>query len=278
MNNLKVSFIGGGNMACALIGGMITQGFLPANIQVIEPQKISRMRLEEEFAARALERADAEFFDCDVIVLAVKPQQMREALAPVATLLSQNPLRPPLILSIAAGLHLDDITRWLGGYRQLVRAMPNTPALIGQGMTGLYAGGHIKAEPRSIIEQIVRAVGEFVWVEDETQIDAVTAISGSGPAYVFYFIEALQAAGQKLGLTPEVARALALQTVQGAAQLAINSEEGVATLRERVTSKGGTTQAALDVLQSQGFFNVIETATQAANTRAQQMGKELGQA
>ncbi|MDB5887324.1 MAG: Pyrroline-5-carboxylate reductase [Rhodocyclales bacterium] len=268
---MKITFLGGGNMASALIGGMLQQGFAAHDIQVVELQESGRERLQRDFGVRAVDSLDAQALGCDVLLLAVKPQQMRAALAPLAGQLVRQ-----LVVSIAAGLRLQDLSRWLGGYPTLVRAMPNTPALIGMGVTGLYADASVADEGREAVSRIMRAVGSSVWLDDEAQMDAVTAISGSGPAYVFYFIEALQAAGENLGLGAETARTLALETMVGAATLAVRSDESAAVLRERVTSKGGTTEAALRSMADDGLPAIIERATRAAALRGGELGLQLG--
>jgi pyrroline-5-carboxylate reductase len=272
---MKITFLGGGNMAAALIGGMLEHGFAAGDIQVIELGAEARVRLAGRFGVRAVESADAAALGCDVLVLAVKPQQMKAALAPVAGRLGGQ-----LVISIAAGLRLADVGRWLGaGGRpdaRLVRCMPNTPALIGAGVTGLYADPSVDAAGREAAERILAAVGSVVWVEDEAQIDAVTAISGSGPAYVFHFIEALEAAGRELGFDAAAARRLAIDTVLGAAKLAAGAEDAPAALREKVTSKGGTTAAALASLAAAGWHDALFAAARAAAARAQELGAELG--
>lgn len=272
---MKITFIGGGNMANALIGGLRKQGFSAAGIQVIEPSEENRMRLTDSFGVRCAPAIDAAALNCEVLVLAVKPQQMKEAVAPAAGKLSKQ-----VVISIAAGLRLADIGRWLGGeggpYRQLVRAMPNTPALIGAGITGLYADPSVDREGREMAEKIMRAVGQSLWIDDEALMDAVTAVSGSGPAYVFYFIEALQNAGMGLGLPAETARLLAVETFVGAARLAANSDESVGELRARVTSKGGTTAAALDTFASLRVAASIDHGVAAAAKRGRELCDELG--
>jgi len=268
---MKITFLGGGNMASALIGGLLKQGFAASDIQVVELYEAARARLHADFGVRAMPQLDAAALDCDVLVLAVKPQQMREALAPF-----HGQLRTQLVVSIAAGLRLVDLASWLGGYPNLVRVMPNTPALIGQGVTGLCADASVSQSGRDAVARIMAAVGSSVWIEDEALMDAVTALSGSGPAYVFYFIEALQAGGEALGLQAETARQLAIQTLVGASALAANSSETPAVLRERVTSKGGTTAAALDVLAAGGLSTLIGKALVAAAARGKEMGEQLG--
>lgn len=269
---MKITFLGGGNMASALIGGLLKQGFEAADIQVVELLEAGRERLASDFGVRAVAALDEPAVACDLLVLAVKPQQMRDALAPIA-----GTLRQQIVLSIAAGLRLQDLSRWLGGYPRLVRAMPNTPALIGRGVTGLYADPSVDEAGRAAVERVAQAVGSAVWVERESLIDAVTAVSGSGPAYVFHFIEALEAAGIAQGLAPATARALALATFSGAAELAASSSEPPSVLRERVTSKGGTTAAALAVMGEAGLPAIIDRAVAAAAARGAELGDILGQ-
>jgi pyrroline-5-carboxylate reductase len=268
---MKITFIGGGNMATALIGGMKKQGFSAAGIQVVEPFAEARERLTAEFGVRCAPVIDAAALNCEVLVLAVKPQQMKEALAPAA-----GKLTGQLVISIAAGLRLADLGRWLGGNCKLVRAMPNTPSLIGAGITGLYAGADVDRELRDVADKILRAVGSTLWVDDENLMDAVTAVSGSGPAYVFYFIEAVQKAGAELGLSADAARQLAIETFVGAARLAATSEDSVATLRERVTSKGGTTAAALATFDVEGTAAAIGKGVTAAALRGRELCDILG--
>jgi pyrroline-5-carboxylate reductase len=268
---MKITFIGGGNMATALIGGMKKQGFSTAAIQVVEPAEATRQQLGDRFGVRTTPAIDAAALACDVLVLAVKPQQMKDAIAPLAGRLGRQ-----LVISIAAGLRVADIARWLRQQR-VVRAMPNTPALIGCGMTGLYADPSVDAAGRAQAEKILAAVGATLWVTEETQIDAVTAISGSGPAYVFYFIEAVEAAARGLGLNDEAARQLTVETFLGASRLAAQSTERIATLRERVTSKGGTTEAALQRFAAQGIAEAIRQGIDAAHARGQALGDQLGQ-
>ncbi len=268
---MKITFLGGGNMAIALVGGLMQRGFAPHDLSVIEILPEARTRLSEQFAINVYDSASAEALHCDVLVLAVKPQQMRAALSSLPA--GDN---KPLIVSIAAGLLVDDLSRWMGGYRRIVRAMPNTPALIGAGMTGLYADPSASQEDRDRAEAILGAVGETVWVEREGLIDSVTAISGSGPAYVFLFLEAMQEAARELGLSADSARTLAIQTVIGAAQLAEQSTDPVSVLRERVTSKGGTTEAALKKKAELGVKEGLMAGMYAAAERSRELGIELG--
>jgi pyrroline-5-carboxylate reductase len=269
---MKITFIGGGNMAIALIGGLKKQGFSVAAIQVVEPVAEARERLAESFGVRCAPAIDAAALNCDVLVLAVKPQQMKEALAPAVGKLGEH-----LVVSIAAGLRLADIARWLGGHRKLVRTMPNTPALIGAGITGLCADASVDLEGRMAAEKILGAVGRTAWIEDEAMMDAVTAVSGSGPAYVFYFIEALESAAAELGFDAVAARQLAIETFLGAARLAESSTDPVSVLRERVTSKGGTTEAALKSFAADGIAAAIGRGVQAAAARGRELGDLLGQ-
>jgi pyrroline-5-carboxylate reductase len=268
---MKITFIGGGNMAVALIGGLRKQGFSAAGIQVVEPVEEARVRLTEAFGVRCAAVADAAALNCEVLVLAVKPQAMREALVPVAGKLSTQ-----TVISIAAGLRLTDIARWLGGHQRLVRTMPNTPALIGAGITGLYADPSVDREGRGQAEKILNAVGSTVWIDSEDKMDAVTAVSGSGPAYVFYFIEAMEAAALNLGFDPAAARRMTIETFIGAARLAEQSKEPVSVLRERVTSKGGTTEAALLSFGSSEVAAGIERGIMAAHARGRELGDLLG--
>ncbi len=268
---MKITFLGGGNMANALIGGLVSKGFSASDIAVVELNADSRAKLEAAYGVRTFAGADAAAWTADVIVLAVKPQQMKEACAPLVPHLGKQ-----LIVSIAAGLRLADLSRWLGGHRLLVRTMPNTPALIGAGVTGLHALPEVDAAGCSNAERVLQAVGSTVWIDDEVQMDAVTAVSGSGPAYVFLFIEALQQAGEELGFTPEQARQLAIETTLGAAKLAASSHEPASVLRERVTSKGGTTFAALEKMTECGVKAGIVAGVKAADARGRELGEQLG--
>jgi pyrroline-5-carboxylate reductase len=268
---MKITFLGGGNMANALIGGLLRQGFAAADIKVIELLAENREKLVAEFGIEGFERPSAAALACDALVLAVKPQQMHEALAPLAGL-----LRSQLVVSIAAGTRLADISRWLDGHTRLVRTMPNTPALIGAGVTGLHAHPSVDGQGRGQAEKILGAVGKTLWIEDEAMMDAVTAVSGSGPAYVFYFIEALASAARELGFSNEQARLLSIETFVGAAALAAGSSEDVAELRRRVTSKGGTTEAALQSLDADRVMAAIARAVKAADARGRELGQLLG--
>lgn len=267
---MKLGFIGGGNMAAAIVGGLLRKGFAPADVLVAEPSGERRAWLGHEFGI-GVEESAADCLQADVIVLAVKPQQMKEALTPLPALRAGQ-----LALSVAAGVRAADIAHWLRGHAAVARAMPNTPALVGEGATGLYGLPGVSAAQRSWASHIMEAVGTVVWVEDETLIDAVTAISGSGPAYVFYFIEALEAAGVELGLSTETARRLTLQTFLGASTLAMRDAAPPAELRARVTSKGGTTERGLQALEQGDVQGAIRRAAHAAAQRAREMGDLFG--
>lgn len=268
---MKVHFIGGGNMAGAMIGGLLQRGMNPDQISVTEIDADNRTRLSDEFRIAVESAINSEVVaGSDVVVLAVKPQQLR------AVALSLQPfLSTQIVLSIAAGIRLSDLSRWIGGAVTPVRAMPNTPSLVGAGMTGLF-GQNLAPQQRQQIETLVAATGEFVWVDDEAEMDVVTAISGSGPAYFFYFIEALEQAGCNLGLQPETARKLALETALGAARLAHSATDAPATLRARVTSKNGTTERALLSMEAHQVKQNIIAAAAAAADRARELGDELG--
>jgi len=272
---MKIAFIGGGNMASALIAGLAGKLTAGADIHVVDPNPAALDKLQALFGVTTATMADAAISSCEVVVLAVKPQAMREAAAQLAPLLADG---RALLISVAAGIRAADLSRWLGGYGAIVRCMPNTPALIGMGITGMVASAGVVEEQRATADAILRAVGPTVWLEDEAQIDAVTAVSGSGPAYVFYFIEAMQQAAVEMGLSAEQGKQLALATFAGASQLAVQSDEPVSVLRERVTSKGGTTFAALTSMEASGVKPAIIAAMKAAAARGKELGDELGKA
>jgi pyrroline-5-carboxylate reductase len=268
---MKIVFLGGGNMAAALIGGMLERGFTANEVSVVDTAPERREWLVGQFGVGVAGAVDDVVRDAAVVVLAVKPQQMREALEPIS-----GRLGGALVVSVAAGLRIADLSRWLGGHCNIVRAMPNTPALVGAGVTGLCAAGEVDAEGRSLAGRILGSVGSVVWVEDEARMDAVTAVSGSGPAYVFHFIEALEAAAVARGFDSDTARRLVIDTVLGAARLAAASDVGADVLRERVTSRGGTTAAALEVFAQGGFVDLVARAVAAAEARGRALGEELG--
>ena len=265
----RIAFIGGGNMASAIIGGLIRQGLPATQVMVVEPFEATRVLLKSQHGVQAHPAPGPFLADADLIVWAVKPQSFREAAAPVAPFAGRA-----LQLSVMAGIRAADIAAASGSAR-IVRCMPNTPALVGRGMTGLFDASGAPAD-RQLAETVIRTTGDVLWVEREEQLDAVTALSGSGPAYVFYFLEAMQQAGVELGLTPEQARALAVGTFAGGAHLAAQSAEPLATLRERVTSKGGTTHAALTALEQAGVKAAFVKAMHAACVRAAELGDEFG--
>ncbi len=267
---MKVAFIGGGNMAKALLAGLKNQHFVMSDITVVELDTDKRSALKQAFGVMT----SANITDVtlsETIVLAIKPQQLKtlaESLAPI--------LKNQLIISIAAGVQMNDLSRWLNDYQTIVRAMPNTPAQIQAGITGLYAMPKVSSSQKAAADQILSAAGATIWLETETLLDAVTAISGSGPAYIFYFIEALQEAAQQLGLTADQAKQLSIATFKGASLLADASDESVTTLREQVTSKGGTTEQGLIGLQEGKVKDAILRAAEKAYSRAKTLGDELG--
>jgi pyrroline-5-carboxylate reductase len=268
--NYKVGFIGGGNMSTALIKGLKSQDFDPKNIQVVELDDARREALAQSLNVNVTHHLK-DIAQNDVIILAVKPQQLKAVAFELAPFLKQQ-----LIISIAAGIRLSDLSRWLNQYPKIIRAMPNTPAQIQLGMTGLYAMPHVTEIENETATQILNAVGSTLWVESEVKLDAVTAISGSGPAYVFYLIEALQEAATALGLTATQARALSIATFSGASKLAEVSTTPIQTLREQVTSKGGTTEQGLLSLEASKVKQAIILAAEQAEKRAKVLGDELG--
>jgi pyrroline-5-carboxylate reductase len=267
----KIAFVGGGNMATALIGGLLTKGHDASRISVIEMSAAARDKLGARYPVRVTTAPDDAMKGADTVVLAVKPQDMKRALASLG-----SEVRNALVISVAAGITLDTLSRWLGGHRKIVRCMPNTPGLIGAGITGLYASDAVEQHEKEKAEAILRAVGEVVWLSEEKLIDPVTAVSASGPAYVFWFIEQLAASAVKLGIPRDDALKLAKQTVLGAAMLASSSEDSPETLRRNVTSKGGTTEAALNVFEQEKLAERFMRAVEAASRRGEEMGKEWG--
>ena len=267
---MNVVFIGGGNMADALIGGLLASGFSANQLRAVDVSGDARRRLADKHRIACFDTPQKAYRPGDAIVLAVKPQQMQEA----ARFSGLKP-NANLVISIAAGVTLGSLARWLGGHAKLVRAMPNTPALIGAGVTGLYALPGVSEAEKKQAETILGAVGRTVWIQQESLMDAVTAVSGSGPAYVFWFIEQLANAGESLGLPSEVSRKLALETVLGSAKLAAQSADSPALLRERVTSKGGTTEAALTAFDQQKLAERFMRAIEAARDRGTELGAML---
>ena len=265
-----IGFIGGGNMASAILGGLIARGVPAGRFEVVEPGDEARARLQRDFGLRPLPTAGSALARCEVLVWAVKPQVFAQATAPVAPHASGA-----LHLSVAAGIPSGSIAGWLGSER-VVRAMPNTPALVGQGMTGLFARAAVDADRRNLVEQVLAPTGDLLWVANEAAIDAVTALSGSGPAYVFYFLEAMTDAGVAMGLPAAQARHLAQRTFSGATALAQASSEPLAVLRERVTSKGGTTYAAISAMEEAQIKSGFQAAIRAAHRRAAALALEFG--
>ncbi|MBK6005852.1 pyrroline-5-carboxylate reductase [Ramlibacter ginsenosidimutans] len=271
MNHTQdIAFIGGGNMASAIIGGLLRQGLAPAQVQVVEPFAEARARLQQQFGVVAMEHAGAALASAGLVVWAVKPQTFKDAAAQAKPHVAQA-----LHLSVAAGIRSDSIAAWLGTER-IVRSMPNTPALVCKGMTALFARSAVSAADKTRVEQVIATTGESLWVAEEKHLDAVTALSGSGPAYVFYFLEAMTQAGGEMGLSPEQSRQLAVATFAGASELARASTEPLALLRERVTSKGGTTYAALTSLEQDHVKEAFVRALHAACRRAAELGDEFG--
>lgn len=270
MSSETLAFIGGGNMARSLVGGLVARGTPGAGIRVAEPQQALREALRQDFGVGVFEDARDAVDGAGTWVLAVKPQVMRsvcEGLAPAAQACR------PLVVSIAAGVGTVQLAQWLGGDVAVVRAMPNTPALLGAGVTGLYANARVEAAQRAAAQSLLQAAGETVWLDDEARMDAVTAVSGSGPAYVFLLAEAMQAAGEAQGLTPDVARTLTLHTVLGAARMLVEGDADAAELRRRVTSPGGTTQAAIETFEAGGLRTLVAEAIANATRR----GRELSE-
>ena len=267
---MKIAFLGGGNMASALIGGLVAKGYEARDISVIEISPAAREKIGAH-GVRVGTAPDATTAKADTLVLAVKPQDARAALGSIATSIGGK-----LVISIAAGVRLNALSRWLGGHRMLVRCMPNTPALVGAGVAGLYALPEVDAQGRSRAQTILGAVGEVVWLKDEQLLDTVTAVSGSGPAYVFWLIEQLAAFAERAGIAPQDALRLAKHCVLGSAKLALESAEPPAQLRKNVTSKGGTTEAALSVFEDERLAERFAKALAAATRRGGELGDELG--
>src|SRR5687768_7522590 len=266
-----IAFIGGGNMARSLIGGLIARGMPAPAIHVSEPVEALRNALARDFGVRVFADNAEAARGSATWVLGVKPQVMRnvcESLAPIA----QD--ARPLVVSVAAGITTAQLDRWLGGDLALVRTMPNTPALLGAGVTGLFANARVDASGRARTDAMLSAAGPTVWIDDEAKMDAVTGVSGSGPAYVFLLAEAMQAAGEAEGLAPDAARTLAMQTILGAGRMLTESAEAPAELRRRVTSPNGTTQAAIETFEAGGFRDLVARAIRAATER----GRELSAA
>lgn len=267
-----LAFIGGGNMARSLIGGLIARGASPGAIRVSEPSEAARSALATDFGIATFANNDEAVPGAELVVFAVKPQVMRPVCAALASTFPHN----AVALSIAAGITSSQMDRWLGGGRAVVRAMPNTPALLGAGATGLFANAHTDANQRALAQAVMGAVGVTAWIDDEALMDTVTAVSGSGPAYFFLLAETLQAAAIAQGLSPDAARALVVQTCAGAGRMLAESGEEAATLRQRVTSPGGTTQAALESFAASGFAGIVADAVAAATRRGVELAAKAG--
>lgn len=274
MKQCTIAFIGGGNMARSLIGGLISNQFTAENIHVSDANTEALDNLASRHNVKTFTDNLAAIADADVIILAVKPQQLQSVIRQIAPAWQQD----KLLISIAAGIRLDDISRWLDfDCAAIVRAMPNTPSLVQAGATALCANDYVTSAQHELAESMLRAVGLALWISDEKQMDAVTALSGSGPAYFFLVLEALQTAGMELGLPEETARLLALETSFGAAKMALESDESACVLRQRVTSPGGTTERALDVFEQGDLRGLFKQALTAAAQRADELAEQLGQ-
>jgi pyrroline-5-carboxylate reductase len=268
----NIAFIGGGNMASAIIGGLLKRGAPASSIQVVEPFEEQRVRLSEKFGVVAREGASQHLTSATLVVWAVKPQTFKDA-----ALQTRFHTKTALHLSVAAGIRSDSIAHWLNT-EHVVRAMPNTPALVGKGMTALFARPAVSVAGRDMVNRVIQTTGEHLWLDDESKLDAVTALSGSGPAYVYYFIEAMIEAGAAMGLTREQSNKLAVGTFVGASALAKASDEPIEILRSRVTSKGGTTYAAITSMDQDNVKTLFMRAMMAARHRAKEMGDEFGSA
>jgi pyrroline-5-carboxylate reductase len=268
--NMRLAFIGGGNMASAILGGLIRQGLAPKQVTVIEPFEETADKLRKEFGIEVHAAASDVLADANLVVWAVKPQVFRDAALPVAAFTPKA-----LHLSVAAGIRSNSIARWLHTER-VVRSMPNTPALVGQGITGLFARASVSANDKALVEQVLQSTGEWLWVKQESDLDVVTALSGSGPAYVLYFLEAMTEAGVQMGLSQDQAYHLAKATFGGATHLARQSTDSPEVLRQRVTSKGGTTYAALTSMADDHVKEAFVKAMLAAQKRAAELGDEFG--
>jgi len=271
---VNATFIGGGNMATALIGGLVAGGASPRDFRIVEPLAAQQGRLAGRFPGVGIfgDATAGAITGADLVVLAVKPQHMRIAAQAIAAYVADV----PVVMTIAAGTRIGDLSRWLAGYARIVRAMPNTPALVGAGISGAYAAPAVDAAGRALATQVLEAAGEVLWVNAEAQLDAVTGVSGSGPAYAFYFLEGLEQGALELGFAPAEARKLAYSTFAGAIKLAQASEESPGTLRAQVTSKGGTTERGIATLDAGAVQATFVKAVKAAAARATELGDDLG--
>ena len=271
MSHPRIAFIGAGNMAASLIGGLLAQGIPASHIRASDPGAEQRAKIASEHGIALFADNTEAILDADVIVLATKPQVLKDVCLALAPSLQDG----QLLVSIAAGISCASLGNWLGA-RPIVRCMPNTPALLRQGVSGLYANAEVNPAQRELAEQLLAAVGMALWLENEQQIDAVTAVSGSGPAYFFLLIEAMSAAGEQLGLPKAIAAQMTLQTALGAAHMAVASDVDAAELRRRVTSPNGTTEAAINTFQAGGFAELVEQALSAAAKRSAELAEQLG--
>ncbi len=273
MNSKIIAFIGSGNMATSLIGGLVADGYNPKLIIASDPDSEKLADLSARFGIQSAEDNSAAVKQADVIVLAVKPQVLEAICLDLATVIQE---KQPLIVSIAAGIRETDLQHWLGGEVALVRSMPNTPAMLQAGATVLHAGKGVSDQQRDLAESILRAVGLTRWVDDEELMDIATALSGSGPAYFFLVMEAMEAAAISHGLAADTARLLTIQTALGAARMAIESSDGPATLRQKVTSPGGTTERALEILEQGDLKALFAQALEGAKKRSEELSEMLG--
>ena len=271
--NATLCFIGAGNMAKSLISGLIASGYPKQHIMATDPTAEQRNQITETFGIECLADNNSAIERADIVILAVKPQILQSVCKRIQTSVQT---KQPLILSVAAGIRSSDIDRWLGNHQAIVRTMPNTPALIQSGATGLYANANVMPEQKEQAEHIMRAAGLTIWVDEEQKIDAVTALSGSGPAYYFLFMEAMENAAQEMGLDAKTAHLLTMQTAIGAAKMVLESREDCATLRQNVTSPKGTTEQAINTFETAGLRDTVAKAMQAASRRAKELANELG--
>jgi len=272
MEQCKIVFIGGGNMASSIIGGLLQETFQAKNLYICDPDQEKLNSLQQCHGVNVTTHNDDFVGLADVLVLAVKPQMMHQ----VVSSLSSKIAKGTLVVSVAAGIRERDIDRWLGGEHAIVRCMPNTPSLVQSGASGLYANSQVSEAQHDLAESLMRAVGIVVWLQDESQMDALTAVSGSGPAYFFLVMEAMEKAAEQLGLPHEMVHLLTVQTALGAAKMAMESEEGVAELRRRVTSPGGTTEQGIIALQKGELEATFAKALQAASNRSKELAEILG--
>lgn len=269
----KIAFIGAGNMASSIIGGLIAKGFASEQISASDPYQPSLENLQKNYPVHTTQDNAEAILGADLVVLAVKPQVMKQVAESIAPAVQAQ---QAVVVSIAAGIEMASLDQWLGGDLAIVRCMPNTPALVQRGATALFANDRVSAQQRQLADDVLAAVGIALWVDSEAKLDAVTAVSGSGPAYFFLLMEAMQAAGQELGLSEQEANQLTLQTALGAAEMATSSDVDAAELRRRVTSPNGTTEAAIKSFEHSGLRAIVNSALTAARDRSEALAKELG--